>query len=175
MRPTRFELHILPLVRELDRLHMRQFKNIDLWDYGTVAKPAVAAKILRALQAPPADIMPPLAYGGPWPEEWVQLFQRWVAEGYPRLGLGAASQVSAQRNGPVVALTADGPGPGPGSTVWLDRYSGPEDADFVLYQDAVSPAGLGQSYPVTDYFPVPAAVAQLIVLDSAGIRTVTIT
>ena len=175
MRATRFELHIVPMIRQLDRLHMQQFKNIDLWDYGTVSVPATAAKILRALQAQPADVMPPLSHGGPWPGEWIQLFQRWINEGYLRLALGTASQVTAQRNGPIVSLTAEGTSVGPNSTVWLDRYAGPQDADFVLYQDGLPQGGQGQDYPVSDFFSVPPGIAQVKVLDATGIRTVVIT
>jgi len=175
MRSTRFELHIIPMIRQLDRLHMQQFRNIDLWDYGTIATPAMSAKVLHALQAQPADVMPPQSHGGPWPDEWIQLFQRWINEGFQRVGMGTATQFSAQRNGSVVALTADGPSLAPTLTVWLDRYSGPTNADFVLYQDQVGQSGLGQSFPVTDFFPVPTTVTQINVLDSAGIHPVAIT
>jgi hypothetical protein len=175
MRSTRFELHIVPIVRQLDRSHMQQFKSIDLWDYATVSKPAMASKILRALQAQPSDVMPPQSHGGPWPDEWIQLFQRWINEGFPRLSLGTSSQFSAQRNGPVVSVTADGPSAGANVTVWLDRYSGPQSADLVLYSDSVSQAGFAQSYPVTDYFSFSATMTQIQVLDAVGVHAVSIT
>jgi hypothetical protein len=163
------------MIRLLDRLHMQQFLNIDLWDYGTISTPTTAAKILRALNADPADVMPPQTHGGPWPDEWVQLFQRWINEGFPRLGLGTATRFSAQRTGAVVSLTAEGLGLGPDSTIWFDRYIGTQSADFVLYQDVVGQAGLGQSYPVTEVFDVPTSLMTINVLDAGGIHTVSIT
>src|SRR5262245_37917155 len=66
---TFFELHIRPMSREMDRLNMRQQgSQPDLWDVNVVK--AKAKKILRFLESKTDEtIMPPLAFGGPWPEE----------------------------------------------------------------------------------------------------------
>src|SRR4051812_13628657 len=84
-RQTTFELRIRPLFRELDRERMLiQLPGLDLWDPDVVK--SNAAGILNVLQsADPNLVMPPLLYGGPWPAEWIDLFKRWVAEGFPRL------------------------------------------------------------------------------------------
>jgi hypothetical protein len=174
MRATRFELHIVPMLRQIDRLHMQGIGGFDLWDYATISMPARATDILNYLQADAADVMPPESHGGPWPEEWIQLFQRWVDEGYPRLTMGTATLYSAVRNMSVVAVTAQGTLSDALRTVWLDRYFGPSDADIVLYEDAVESEGLAQTFPITEYFPTPAGTSTVSILDAAGIHTVSI-
>ena len=66
-----FERDIKPLFREGDRESMRS--NFDLWSYEDVR--ANAEPILRVLKAGsmPCD--------GAWPEEQVELFERWTASG----------------------------------------------------------------------------------------------
>jgi hypothetical protein len=39
--------------------------------------------ILQRLQARDGSMMPPASAGGPWPDEWIALFQRWIQEGTP--------------------------------------------------------------------------------------------
>ena len=29
------------------------------------------------------SLMPPESNGGPWPQEWIDLFERWINEGHP--------------------------------------------------------------------------------------------
>src|SRR5204862_8148384 len=79
-RPPVFELHIRPMFRLLDREHMNTFVTppIDLWDLDAVWKNRVA--IHDRLSADGLRNMPG-ALGGPWPTEWVTLFERWVATG----------------------------------------------------------------------------------------------
>lgn len=77
-RPPVFELHIRPMIRLLDREHMRTWVQVaDLWDLDAVW--ALRDNILTRVR----DVgdMPGSRYGGPWPNEWVSLFERWVATG----------------------------------------------------------------------------------------------
>jgi hypothetical protein len=78
MRPVSFELHIRPLFRDdPDIDHMTGF--FDLRMHADVK--ANAQPILTRLKHPGKRMMPPPADGGPWPEEWIALFERWIAEG----------------------------------------------------------------------------------------------
>jgi len=38
-------------------------------------------KSLKGLEG--RSVMPPIEDGGPWPEEWIALFERWIAAGHP--------------------------------------------------------------------------------------------
>jgi hypothetical protein len=80
-RPTSFKLHILPLFRsDPDVAHMNDQVGIDLTDYNTVK--AISTKILTRLRGI-GPLMPPAANGGPWPDEWIALFERWIQENHP--------------------------------------------------------------------------------------------
>ncbi len=73
-----FELHIRPMFRILDREHMAKWVNLfDLWDISAVWQRR--REILTRVRD--NQDMPGTRYGGPWPPEWVQLFERWVATG----------------------------------------------------------------------------------------------
>jgi hypothetical protein len=76
-RPASYALHIKPLFRPLDIGHMDGF-GVDLGTYDGVKTNAAA--ILQSLKDKDAP-MPPAEDGGPWPDEWVALFERWIAEG----------------------------------------------------------------------------------------------
>src|SRR5919107_2871290 len=80
-RPPVFELHIRPLFRLLDRAHMLSLvtPGIDLWDLDTVW--AAREAILTRLRGEGSQNMPGLPVGGPWPAEWITLFERWIATG----------------------------------------------------------------------------------------------
>src|SRR5438876_741752 len=119
-RPVRFELHIRPLVRLLDqdRMLIDPAKRIDLWDYDQVR--LNADKIINRLKAD----MPPGNYGGPWPQEWIALFQRWKDEGFLRLQVGSAdaNEYRASRTGTIVSVTGQGKFPAEGFQAWLDPF-----------------------------------------------------
>ena len=72
-RPTSFALHIRPLFTVDQRNCM--IKSFDLGKYEDVKQWSV--KIAHSLNAKtmPADA------SKPWPDEWIALFNRWVAEG----------------------------------------------------------------------------------------------
>ena len=72
-RPTSFALHIQPLFTSTQR--SRMLKAFDLAKYEDVKQ--WSDKIARSLagKTMPADA------SNPWPDEWIALFTRWVAEG----------------------------------------------------------------------------------------------
>jgi hypothetical protein len=89
-----FELHIRPLFRLLDRQHMLRIgpQSLDLWDYDAVK--AKSALILQRVKGQgPEQAMPTLRTGGPWPSEWVSLFDRWIQGGFMRLSPGTAKDL----------------------------------------------------------------------------------
>jgi hypothetical protein len=79
-RPTSYVLHIKPLFTQIDIDHMADF-GVDLGSYdGVKANARDIATRLKDAAAP----MPPKDSGGPWPDEWIQLFDRWMSEGFPQ-------------------------------------------------------------------------------------------
>jgi hypothetical protein len=60
--------------------HMNDQTGIDLTDYDTVK--AMSDRILKRLKGI-GRLMPPAADGGPWPDEWIALFERWISENHP--------------------------------------------------------------------------------------------
>src|SRR5215210_895221 len=110
MRTPVFELHILPMIRATDREHMAF--AFDLWDYDQLVENAdqFAARV--------AVDMPPDENGGPWPDEWVQLFRRWMTTGFKRLELGVAQYTWSQTSN-VVSVQATGTYPAAGYKGWL--------------------------------------------------------
>jgi hypothetical protein len=77
-RPPIFEVHIRPMFRLLDREHMSKWvQAFDLWDLDAVW--AQRNEILTRVR----DVgdMPGDRYGGPWPPEWIAMFERWIATG----------------------------------------------------------------------------------------------
>jgi hypothetical protein len=73
-QPVRFEQHVRPLFREVDRQSMRF--AFDLWAYDDAA--AHASAILERLRA---GTMP---CDGAWPAERIGVFERWLESGKPR-------------------------------------------------------------------------------------------
>lgn len=97
-RAPRFELHVRPLMRLLDRERMLGL-GVDLWDYDSVR--AKARKIRDHIRSD----MPPVPYGGLWPREWVELFERWMHTGYRRLEIGKPNlEWDVSRSGDVVTV-----------------------------------------------------------------------
>src|SRR6267154_2145665 len=97
-RPPVFELHIRPMFRLLEREHMTTLltPGIDLWDLDAVW--AKRNLILGRLRAEGLQTMPGAQVGGPWPAEWISLFERWAATGSdaePGLGSTPSRAVSA--------------------------------------------------------------------------------
>lgn len=77
-RPTSFAMHIRPLMRDIDIQSMSPF--FDLSKHADVK--ANSAKILKRLKGE-GNRMPPDDFDGPWRDEWIRLFARWIDEGHP--------------------------------------------------------------------------------------------
>lgn len=165
MRTPVFELHILPLVRAIDREHMISF--FDLWNYEHLVEHAdlILARV--------GTDMPPVAQGGPWPDEWVQLFRRWRDTGFKRLEVGAA-QYSWSQSASANVIAAAGTFPAPGYRGWLHLESETTtERNYVLFFErpdspqtgAGNPFTARERYPLTD-------MRSILVRDSAGVHTV---
>lgn len=166
MRTPVFELHIKPLFRLTDRAHMRV--QIDLSDYDQIVNNA--DRLLLHLKGERGHaLMPPLNSGGPWPDEWVRLFQRWMETGFKRLELGTA-QYSFDAT--VNTILATGSFPAAGYTSWLQIES--EAAalrTYVLYFEAPDAAVAGTAEPFSLEELYEGRDTQSIdVLDSTGVH-----
>ena len=76
-----FERHIKQMFREVDIESMNSM--FDLSDYQTVKQ--FSNEILLCLKGDGGrPVMPPASAGGPWPNEWIDLFARWIQEGHPQ-------------------------------------------------------------------------------------------
>jgi hypothetical protein len=78
-RPTSYALHIKLLFTSVDISHMKDL-GVDLATHDGVK--ASATEILGRLKDAGRP-MPPRRDGGPWPDEWIALFERWINEGFP--------------------------------------------------------------------------------------------
>lgn len=77
-RIPRWELHIQPMFSLFDNDHMGYLNDVKkVW--------AKRSQILRRLKARPGSMPPPTEHG-PWPDEWVGLFERWIQVGENELG-----------------------------------------------------------------------------------------
>ncbi len=137
-RVPRFETHIRHMIRRLDRDKM--IGSFDLWNYDDVVlnTDRIADRLLRGQQEPLHGEMPPSEFGGPWPDEWVSLFQRWVDADFPRLEMPVAdvnfsvSPITSE----MYSLKAEGVNPGFGYAVWLERTFGSDDpVEFSLFRE----------------------------------------
>lgn len=165
MRIPVFELHILPMIRASDREHML-FK-LDMWDYDAVVAHADTIATRAAVD------MPTAATGGPWPEEWVALFQRWRETGCKRLHLGAAHYTRSQVNNRFL-LTGTGTKPSPQHRQWFQLESETSAArTYVLYVEAPDVAAPDAPVAFTVRERYPAADARdVFVRDSSGLHQV---
>lgn len=163
MRTPVYELHIRPMFRAIDREHMT-FK-VDLWDADDVA--AKSRKILRRLQTD----MPPVDVGGPWPDEWIALFNRWIESGKKRLQLGTA-QLAFNQSATTVTVTATGTFPAAGFKGWLQLESETDTAKtYVLYFEPpdAPPAGAAESFDLSESYPAT-DTRSVFLHDSAGVH-----
>ncbi|AJT69926.1 hypothetical protein T261_8333 [Streptomyces lydicus] len=127
MRTPVYELHIRPMFRATDRDHMIPL-SLNLWEYDSVVEHA--DDILDRLED---GTMPPTALGGPWPQEWIDLFRRWKEGGFKRLELGTA-QFTVARSPSAVTIKATGTFPAPGYLGWIQLESESDTAKtYVLH------------------------------------------
>lgn len=164
MRTPVFQLHILPLFNATDHQHMSFL--FDLWDYDQVV--SNAQEILDHVTGD-ALLMPPLDAGGPWPDEWVRLFQRWKDTGFKRLEIGTATCAFDEGG---KTITASGTFPAAGFRGWLHIES---DTDavrtYVVYFEAPDSAvaGRAEAFTWTEFYDGPAGQS-IQVRDSTGLH-----
>lgn len=167
-RVPRFELHIRPLFRLMDRDAMSW--SFDPWSYEQVKAKARAILARVSLDPQQHGLMPPLAQGGPWPPEWVSLFQRWVEAGYPRLEPGAG-RYTAQLSDDTLTLTATGEFPSSGYRAWFDRQPSPAGTrEYIFYFEPPAGAALPaiEPFEVRQEDLVSEPVSRVVVVDAQG-------
>jgi len=153
-KPPYFELHIRPMFRILDRDHM--LFALNLFDYDSVKTHAkTIAKKLK-------QDMPTIDTGGPWPDEWIALFDRWIAAGFPRLLLPTNVTYTLGND---ATLTAEGASPDPG-LVWFDRNNENESPrEYTLVRE---PASSTVVTPFNAQEMLPDGTTSVIVFDGDG-------
>jgi hypothetical protein len=174
-----FEMHILPMFRQLDRQHMRRVNpNLDLWSYDSVK--ANADQIVERAGGD-APSMPTAGVGGVWPSEWRALFARWIAGGFRRLSLGQGQNYKLVKSGNDFQLSCDVDipnAPDQDSTAWFDIIDpGPAAATYRLYVfagEAVPPATDTFSFAAQERVDAAAAANGVTVIDTSGSRRLTV-
>ncbi len=159
-------------MRLLDREHMRPF-GFDLWNYDDVR--ARAGEIVSFLVD---GLMPPLTHGGPWPQEWIDLFVRWKDTEFQRLDIGTASGgITAAQSGSIVTLTAKGRVPSSGFAVWLnlERVNGEKREYRLVQEPPVTPVpGPERPFTARERLDTGGTSVTLSVTDSQGTHDVPI-
>jgi hypothetical protein len=166
-RTPRYELHIRPMMRLIDRDAML-FK-FDLFSYNDVVGNAP-----RILSRVSGGTMPPASRGGPWPQEWVDLFRRWRDAGFPRLELTTATY-TATRTSAGVTLKAEGDFPSEDDNGWFERLNESESPrEYAFYREPGDP-GEPQPFEVKQPLPSTPGVNVVVVHDADGRHEVPIT
>jgi hypothetical protein len=175
MRTPVFELHILPMIRATDREHMVRIAGFDLWNYDQLVQHA--AKVERRLGV--SQDMPTAATGGPWPDEWIQLFRRWRESGFKRLELGTANYTYSEFSTPPVAsIRATGTYPAAGYIGWLQIEAETNtEKTFVLFFEAPdAPAtGPAESFELDAEYDVIAGLSErrkIFIRDKEGLHQI---
>ncbi|MET9461967.1 hypothetical protein ABZY05_44255 [Streptomyces canus] len=166
MRTPVYELHIRPMFTATDRDHMLLKRGWNLWSYDDVV--AHATGILKSLED---NTMPPPAFGGPWPKEWIDLFRRWKEGSRKHLELGAAV-ITVNRSPNSVTIKATGTFPAAGYQGWFQLESESDTAKtYVLYfEPPDSPvAGTAQNFALTERYAA-SDTRDLFVHDSTGVQ-----
>ncbi len=172
-RIPRFEIHIRPMFRLLDRDHMLAIdanRAFDLHDYNAVVNHAKS--ILDHLKSN----MPTIPTGGPWPEEWIALFDRWIAAGYPRLEPITAGNPRAQTNGKIVILRADVQKTRPDDRIWFERFSSQDSPrEYWLYREPGTRDPAPSPALAEEKFAYKPGVDTVTLVDAGGPQQIRIT
>jgi len=175
-RPPVFELHIRPMFRLLDREHMLTFVDpgVDLWDLENVW--TMRNDILVRLRGEGSVNMPGEKVGGPWPAEWIDLFERWTQN--PNADDIGHHLLLGQRDGdyqvePVAdkrRLRARVTAPSPRCHAWFALESvTPGRREYTLYVEPPlpAPAAAPTAIPAVEMFD-KGDVTRLVIHDAAG-------
>lgn len=161
-----FELHILPMFRLIDIDHMR-FQNWELTDYKVVS--SSAQDILQELKS--SSPMPTESTGGPWPKEWIDLFERWIDEGKRRLSLNSGQNYLLDERSGLFELTCQANLPYFGAKTWLDPVHISADVRhyrLVLEELIPAPAPNPFQFPLKERFRSDVAAIEVSVADANG-------
>jgi len=182
-RPPVFELHIRPMFRLLEREHMTTLvtPGIDLWDLGAVW--AKRNLILEHLRAEGLQNMPGVPVGGPWPAEWITLFERWAAtgsdaeRGHHLLLVKPDGPYQVRTlTGDLRQLTATVTAPTGGCRVWfgLDSVSSGQ-RDYTLHLEPAFPGQPADPTPVeANEFFAKGNTTKVVIRDADGTHEVPI-
>lgn len=72
-RPVSFTLHIRGMFTDAQRACMAGYFDLSSHDDVKASADDILARV--------SDHSMPADASGPWPDEWIQLFARWIAEG----------------------------------------------------------------------------------------------
>jgi hypothetical protein len=172
-----WEIHIRPMFRTLDREHMLTYpdesRRFDLFDYTAVS--SRADLILDALQVPPPHCMPFPEAGGPWPPEWIALFERWKKLGCPKLDRGNGSNWKAVLADGVVTLSGTVTKKSVLDETWIEREGCSENPrEYVLLVERGEDSQ-EESVERDVRFPATPSVTTVVIHDASGRNEVTIT
>lgn len=165
MRTPVFELHIRPLIRLIDREGM--LWAFDLFDYDQLVQHAEQIADRSAVD------MPPLTKGGPWPQEFVDIFRRWMVTGFKRLELGVGTY-SWSATSTSATVNAKGTFPKPGYKGWLHLEEETVNSrTYLLYFEAPDEPQAGNASPFVfkDKYTGPADT-QIFIRDLNGIHQI---
>jgi hypothetical protein len=166
-----FQTHIRPMFRRIDRNHMAT--RLDLWSYHDVKEHA--DRILELLRAGPPMTMPPLRSGGPWPEQWIDLFESWAQAGCPALPLTAGEYTAIRFSAELSAFHASIPLEDGNAEAWAEHEE-PPSPDAAAFTIFLRPSGKPPSPPRT--VPIreslPGTVRSIFVRDSDGEHTLAV-
>ncbi len=182
-RPVRYELHIAPLFRRIDRDHMAF--AFDISDPATFYEADGQPKIdlIRGLYdhmtGATTPLMPPVHAGGPWPREWLDLFARWINEGCLRLELGTAQYRASRTSATQVRLAARVELPSSDHETWFERVDSSEApyAYCLVVEPPVSdvpPATSDLRFLVEELNDFPSGLSSILVADAGGSHVVDI-
>lgn len=168
-----FELHIEPMFRAIDRRHM--IARMDLWGYDSVK--AHARDIARMLRVAPPRGMPTKAFGGPWPEGWIKVFEEWVELGCPRLSKTKGSYNLVRLGPDKLLLSLSVPLANGAENAWVNlELTPPTFAEYTLF---LRPAPTGEIQPPTSAemkeIISGAQITAVFINDSDGRQSIAIT
>jgi hypothetical protein len=171
MRTPRWELHIKPMFALPDSDHMGF--RFDLTDVNSVW--SFRQPILMRLKS--TSSMPPQAEHGPWPEEWIALFERWITAGEtefggmpPRLTVGQGSGYQLTAGFVGLRLSGTARLPSSDSKTWLHLSAVSETSQtLTLYiETPPSPSGTAVDRPVVAKINAPPSLREVVVIDASG-------
>ena len=165
-RAPLFEIHILPMFRLIDIEHMLR-EGWNLRDYDFVK--GEAGKILEFLKG--SSLMPPKSAGGPWPPEWIALFERWIHAGHKRLALNKGLDYALTRSGNNYTLSCKVSLPYFGAQSWLEiKSTDPSRRSYTLVLEELHPppAPTPFEHSIRERFTESISVAGVYVTDDDG-------